>query len=46
MLLVPSEQVGSFDSFYAEYRQPVFRYLCGKMNNTQDAEDLTADIFE
>lgn len=46
MLLVPSEQVGSFDSFYAEYRQPVFRYLCGKMNNAQDAEDLTADIFE
>ena len=46
MLLVSSEQVGSFDSFYAEYRQPVLRYLCGKMNNAQDAEDLTAEIFE
>lgn len=46
MLLVPAEQGVSFDSFYAEYRQPVFRYLCGKMNSTQDAEDLTADIFE
>jgi len=46
MVLVPAEQVVSFDSFYAEYRQPVLRYLCGKMNSIQDAEDLTADIFE
>lgn len=46
MLQIPAERQNTFDCFYAQYRQPVFRYLCGKMNSVQDAEDLTADIFE
>lgn len=36
----------SFDAFYAEYYKQVLHYLGKKMNCFEDAEDLTADIFE
>lgn len=44
--LVHPGQTDSFESFYAQYAQQVHRYLYRKIGNVQDAEDLTADIFE
>jgi len=44
--LVHPGQTDSFESFYAQYAQQVHRYLYRKTGNVQDAEDLTADIFE
>lgn len=35
-----------FDSFYQAYYPQVLKYLAKKMSSYQDAEDLTADIFE
>lgn len=46
MCLLQSESVDSFESFYEEYKEQVFRYLCRKMDSMEDAEDLTSDIFE
>ena len=44
--LVHPGQTDSFESFYAQYAQQVHRCLYRKIGNVQDAEDLTADIFE
>lgn len=40
------EQEIAFESFYRQYLQQVHRYLSGKMENVQDVEDLTSEIFE
>lgn len=47
--MIPSVQKETtipFESFYGQYIEQVRRYLSGKMGNTQDAEDLTSEIFE
>ena len=36
---------GLMDEIYRTYRDKVFRYVCGKVQNQTDAEDLTAEIF-
>ena len=46
MCLIQQEKTDSFDLFYKEYKQQVFHYLCRKIDSLEDAEDLTADIFE
>lgn len=33
------------EQFYREYHSKVFGYICSKINNVHDAEDLTADVF-
>lgn len=46
MEVLPSNVSVTFDAFYAEYSQQVLRYLEKKMRSQEDAEDLTADVFE
>ena len=33
------------EKIYLEYREKVFRYVKGKVASTQDAEDVTSEIF-
>ena len=33
------------EKIYLEYKEKVFRYVRGKVQNTADAEDVTSDIF-
>ena len=33
------------EKIYLEYREKVFRYVRGKVASTQDAEDVTSEIF-
>ena len=33
------------DKIYLEYHGKVYGYICSKINNPQDAEDLAADVF-
>ena len=33
------------EKIYLAYREKVFRYVRGKVQNTADAEDVTSDIF-
>ena len=33
------------EKIYLDYKDKVFRYVLGKVRNTQDAEDVTSEIF-
>jgi RNA polymerase sigma-70 factor (ECF subfamily) len=35
----------AFESLYARYVQPVFRYLCNRVGSVPEAEDITAQTF-
>ena len=37
--------VDVMEKIYLEYREKVFRYVRGKVASTQDAEDVTSEIF-
>lgn len=40
--------VGAYDAIYQRYRQPVYAFvfhLLGRANGTEDAEDITQDVF-
>jgi RNA polymerase sigma factor (sigma-70 family) len=40
--------VGAYDAIYQRYRQPVYAFvfhLLGRANGTDDAEDITQDVF-
>ncbi len=46
--LIRQAQLGDADAFAALYRanvQAIFRYIAHRVNDTQLAEDLTADVF-
>ena len=36
---------GFMEKIYLDYKDKVFRYVLGKVRNTQDAEDVTSEIF-
>ena len=47
-LLVEQAQQGDADAFgklHDRYALPIFRFLCGRVGNRQDAEDLTSEVF-
>ena len=35
----------AFGGLYLRYVEPVFRYLCGRLENADEAEDVTAQTF-
>ncbi len=38
-------EVDAFGQLYERYGRDVFRFICAHLGNTQDAEDLTEEVF-
>lgn len=36
---------GAYAELYDRYADPLFRFVVGKLSHTQEAEDVTADVF-
>lgn len=45
MLISFQTQKPDYETFYQENYSRVLRYVCGKLSNSHDAEDLTGDVF-
>ncbi|MEX2144137.1 MAG: sigma-70 family RNA polymerase sigma factor [Anaerolineales bacterium] len=44
-LTAVNENPAEFEAIYRAYIQPVFRYLCNRVGDRQEAEELTAQTF-
>lgn len=43
--LLPTKEKPPFDSLYRAWHQRVVKYICKKVGNIQDAEDIAGDVF-
>ncbi len=39
------EQRADFEDIYRQWAAPVYRYLCARLQNSHDAEDITSQVF-
>ena len=45
LTFIPKKQIPPYDDFYEKNYPGVLRYVCNKIGNREDAEDLVSDAF-